>query len=140
MDAKAYLKQVKYCDTQIDRKLEERQRLWELATKVTSTLRSDAASGGSDQDKLGGAMAKIADLDREIDKDIDGFVELKKEIGAVIDKIPNSDFVKILDKRYFAYKTWEKIACEMNYTYQWVCVLHGRALQAVENILKNQKN
>ena len=140
MDAKAYLKQVELYDIRINSKIEEVEKLKELTTKVTSTLKADVVSGSMNQDKLGDAVSRIVDLQDDINKSIDRYVDLKAEIGKVIEKVTNADFAAILYKRYFEYKTWEKIACEMNFTYQWVCVLHGRALQAVENILKNKKN
>lgn len=141
MDAKAYLKQVRYYDTQINCKLEERQRLMELATKVTSTLRSDAASGSSNQDKLGGAVAKIADLDSEINRDIDVFVDLKKEARTIVDQVKDATELSILLKHYFLYESLEQIACEINMAYRNVTRIHGRALLSVGEILKkNGKN
>lgn len=135
-DAKSFLQQVELCDSHINRKLAELAQLKELATKVTSTWKQDVVSGGGSQDKLGDIVAKIVDTEAAIDQAIDDFVDKKNAVNSVIEQINNADYVSVLYKRYFEYKTWERIACEMNFTYQWVCKLHGRALQAVENIMK----
>ena len=135
-DAKSFLQQVELCDRHINSKLEELAHLKELTTKITATWKQDVVSGGGNQDKIGDAVAKIVDLEMEIDKAIDDLVDKKKAVNNVIEQINNADYVAVLYKRYFEYKTWERIACEMNFTYQWVCKLHGRALQAVENIIK----
>jgi DNA-directed RNA polymerase specialized sigma subunit len=44
--------------------------------------------------------------------------------------------VKVLHKRYFEYKPWEQIACEMGYSYRNVCYIHGKALQAFEALME----
>lgn len=139
-DAKSFLQQVELCDKHINSKLEQVAQLRELATKITATWKQDIVSGGSDQDKIGNAVAKIIDLEEEINTAVDEFVDKKRKVSCVIDQIGNADYIAVLYKRYFEYKTWERIACEMNFTYQWVCKLHGRALQVVDGIIKNQKS
>ena len=138
IDAKAYLQQIKLCDEYISSKLAEVERLKALALNITSTIKGDVSSGSHSQDKIGDAVAKLLDLQNDINNAIDKYVDLKREIHSVLDQLTNKDYVSILYKRYFEHKTWEKIACEMNYSYQWICKLHGRALQAVEKIVKNQ--
>ena len=135
MDAKAYLKQIELCDINISSKIEEVDKLRELATKVTSTLKADVVSGSMNQDKLGDAVAKIVDLQDDINKSIDRYIDLKNEIGKVIEKVTDADQAAVLYKRYFLYERWEQIACEMNMTYRNVCYIHGRALQTVDGIL-----
>lgn len=141
IDAKAYLQCVKLYDTSIESKLREIEHLKEMITKITATLKQDAAFGaGGNHDKIGDAIAKIVDLQNEINQAVDEYVDLKRKAEAAICQIQDADHAAILRKRYFEYKTWETIACEMNYTYQWVCKLHGRALQSLSGVLKKQKS
>lgn len=139
VDAKTYLKQIRLYDAHINTKLEERQHLREKLTSITPTLKDDVVSGGGSQDKLGDAVAKLVDLEDEINQAIDNYVELKKEVNRLIDKIPEPDQLYVIHKRYAEYKSWETIASEMGYTYRWVCAIHGKALLAVENLLKKAK-
>ena len=138
IDAKAYLRQVELCDKAINNKLQELARVKELATKVTTTLKPDAAFGGGNQDKLGNAVAKIIDLQNEINEDIDKYVDLKKEISRVIGQVKDATQMDVLQKRYILYETWEPIADEMGFTLRNVCYIHGRALQAVAEILRRE--
>lgn len=134
--AKEFLQQVRLCDMHINEKLEEKERLKELTTKITSAWKDDVSvSGSGSQDKIGDAIARIVDLEAEIDRAVDKFVDTKKEVSEIIDKIQNPDQVSVLYKRYFQFKTWEQIACEMHMTYRNVCYVHGRALQTVEVLL-----
>lgn len=134
--AKEFLQQVKLCDMHINEKLEELERLKALTTKITSTWKTDVSvSGSGNQDKLGDAIAKIIDLEADINKAVDEFVDKKKEVSMIIEKIQQPDQVAVLYKRYFQFETWEQIACEMHMTYRNVCYIHGRALQTVEGLL-----
>ncbi len=135
-DAKAYLQKIELLDAHINNKLNDLHMLRTLVTKITANISPVAVSGSGNQDKLGDAVAKIIDLQDEINRKIDTFVDLRREISAKLEQIGDADFVKVLHKRYFEYKPWEQIACEMNCTYRNVCYIHGKALQAVEALLE----
>lgn len=137
IDAKRYLQQVKQCEVRIQIKMEDLEQLKAFTTKVTSTLSDVSVSGTKNNDKMGDAIVRIIELQNDINCEIDRLVDLKKEVCAVLDKVSNEDQHTVLYKRYVLFKTWEQIACDMNMTYRNVCYIHGRALQAVERILKD---
>lgn len=136
IDAKRYLQQVKQCDMRIKIKMEDLEQLKAFTTKVTSTLSDVSVSGTKNNDKLGDAIVRIIELQNDINCEIDRFVDLKKEVCAVLDKVSNEDQYNVLYKRYILHHTLVRIAADMNYSYRGICKLHGRALQAVERILK----
>lgn len=137
-DAKTFLQQVKLYDTHINTKLEELDRLMALATKITPILKQDVVSGSGNQDKLGDAVAKMVDLEREINAIIDAYIKLKRQVNDVVDKVTDPDQAAILYKRYFLYERWEQIALEMNMTYRNVCYIHGKALLTVNKMLNSE--
>lgn len=139
-DAKAYLRKIELLDAHINNKLNDLATLRTMVTKITATISPVAVSGSGSQDKLGDAVAKIVDLQTDINDQIDKYVELKREISAILEKMDDPDQVKVLHKRYFEYKPWERIACEMNYSFRNVCYIHGKALQSVEAILEDRKD
>ena len=134
-DAKAYLKKVKLYDTHIDNKLAELERLKAMVTKITQTWKEDVVSGSRSQDKIGDAVSRIVDLQKEINKDIDSFVDMKQEILDLVDKIEDADQLNVVYKRYILYETFEQIACEMHMTFRNVCYIHGKALETVAELL-----
>ena len=140
IDAKEYLKQVQLYDAHIEGKLQDLEDLKAMATKVTTTLKLDAAFGSGNQDRLGAVVAKIVDLQVEINQAVDDFVDLKREVNAILHKIKNPDQLQLLYKRYFEYKTWEHIACEMHMTWRNACYIHGDALKSVAAILEQKSN
>ena len=135
-DAKAYLRKIELLDVHINNLLCDLHQLQTMVTKITATISLVAVSGTGSQDKLGDSVVRIVDLQNEINRKIDKFVDMKREISAVLEAIPDPDQVKVLHKRYFEYKPWEQIACEMNYSFRNVCYIHGKALQAVDAILE----
>ena len=133
---KEFLQQVELCDAHINNKLEELAHLKTLAVKITTTMKQDVVSSSGNQDKVGGIVAKMIDLEKEINQAVDSFVNKKREVSKVIEQVNNPDYLTVLYKRYFfPYESFEKIACEMGYTYRNVCYLHGKALQAVEELI-----
>lgn len=135
IDAKSYLMQVELYDTHINNKLEELQRLKELTRQITSTLKQDVVSHSGNQDKLAEAVAKIVDLENEITVAVDAYIDKKREVGKVLDRIDDADQVSVLHKLYFEYKSWLQIAAEMHMTERNAQYIHGRALQSVRLLL-----
>lgn len=134
-NAKEYLQKIKYYDDRINYGLEEYEKLQAMVTRITPVLKQDVVSASGSQDKLGDTVAKMVDLLTQINRDTDTYVDLKREAKALLDKVKNPTYYKILHKRYVLYHSLEQIAVEMNYTYRWVKRLHGRALQAFEKLI-----
>lgn len=137
MTAKTYLQQIKMLDIRIYDGLEELERLKALATKVTSTMDGEVVSGSKNPDKMTDVVYKIIKLQEKINRDVDKYVDIKQAATGLLAEVENPTHYKILHSRYVLYKTWEQIACEIGFTYQWVCQLHGVALLEFEKILKN---
>lgn len=135
-NAKKYLQQIERCDARINAMLGEVDGLYAMVTKITPTLKQDIVTGGGSQDKIGDAVAKIVDLKNEINREIDRFVNMKREVVAMLDKLENHLYYIILHRRYVQHESLEQIAADMHYTYRWVCILHGRALQEFGHILE----
>ena len=138
-NAKEYLSQIRRYDTMIDSMLDEVDSLYAMVTRITPVLKDDVVSGGGQQDKMGNAIAKIVDLKERINREIDQLVDIKREASSLLAKVSNPDHFKVLHKRYILYETFEQIALDMNYSYRWICKLHGRALQTFGKILQEEE-
>ena len=138
-DAKSMLRKIKLYDACINSKIEELERLKDMVTHITTAFGSEPVVGCGNGDKIGNTVAKIVDLQNEINQEIDNFVDLKRQVNKILGFMENPYQMQVLHKRYFRYEKWEQIACDMGYSYQGVLKLHGRGLQAFEKILKKQK-
>ena len=72
---------------------------------------------------------KIDAMEREIDKLIDRYVDLRATIIGQIEMLPDDRHVKLLYKHYAEFKTLAKVACEMHYSYERLRHIHKDALQ-----------
>lgn len=131
MGAKEYLQQVRKLDILIGRKIEQRDSLRADTVRITAHSEGERVKSSGNLMRLSDTIAKIIDLEKEIDADIDKLVNLKKEIISVIDSIDHSEMIDLLYRRYLKYEKWEKIAVEMNYNIRWVYRLHGQALKKI---------
>ncbi len=131
MTAKAYLGQAYRLDQRINSKLEQIASLNELATKCTYTLTGMPRNPSHNTSTMADAVAKIIDLQAEINRDIDRLVDLKREIVRLIKTVDNTECQTLLELRYLCFKTWEQIAVDMGYTIDNVYRIHRKALSIV---------
>mgnify|MGYP000876554104 CR=1 FL=1 len=134
MTAKQYLRQVRRLDNIVNAKLEQVEMLRAMTTRMTTKLSTDKVQESNIPDKIPTLICKIVDLEKEITNNIDKLINLKTEVMRKIDSIQNDDYKLLLTLRYLNFKTWEQIAVEMGFTFQWVHELHKRALIEFEKV------
>ena len=134
--AKAYLSQLYRLDKLIDNKLLELNALKEMSTSISAmAYDSIKVQTSGTKDSIANTITKIVSLEKDINSDIDRLVDTKKEVIETIDKVSDNDLKCLLQYRYLQFKTWEEIAVEMGFSYQWVHKLHARALSEIENLI-----
>lgn len=131
MKARDYLGQAFRLDQRINSKIEQVRSLNDLATKCTSTITGMPGNPNRGKDSIGDIIAKIVDLQEEINRDIDALVDLKAEIYSVIRAIDNVECQTLLELRYLSFMRWEEIAVQLNYGMENVYRLHRKALNLV---------
>lgn len=127
-EIKQQLRKIKQLDNIVQSKLDEIETLNSLAQRMTNVSKNILVQKSTPQDKLSELIPRIIDLKNELKNDVDNLLNLKLDIMEKINNIENNDYKLLLTLRYLNFKTWEEIAVEMGYTYQWVHVLHSRAL------------
>ena len=141
MNAKQYLRRIRFLDKMISAKLEQIEILHAQATKITVVLsNTPKVESSEEQDKLAATVAKIVDLKKALEKELDEYVSLKAEAIRLINSMPDSRHRLVLMHRYINGQTWEQIAVCMHYTYQWVHCLHGKALREFEKVMEHDKS
>lgn len=141
MTVKEYLKQAMYLDALINSKLRQAEHLRSLATKVTTTYSDQGVSSEHDNKRLEKTIAKIIDLEREINDDIDTLIDLKIEITAIISQVTDIKQRLILEKRYLDFESWEQISCDLKYDIRHIRRLHNESIKKIsekmsENVLE----
>lgn len=131
MKARDYLGQAFRLDQRINSKIEQVRSLNDLAAKCTSTVTGMPGNPNRGKDSIGDTVAKIVDLQEEINRDIDALVDLKAEIYSVIRAIDNVECQTLLELRYLSFMRWEEIAVQLNYGMENIYRLHRKALNLV---------
>ena len=136
MNAKEYLSQAYLVDHRIDSKLEQLSELKDLSEKATATISDMPGSSTRNVHRLEDVIANMIDLQNEINDDIDGLVNLKREIMQQIKTVPSPEYQLILERRYMSYKPWEQIAVEIGYSLHYLYKMHSAALQSFDEVRK----
>ena len=139
MTIKEYLNRARYLDREIDAKLDHQARLNSIIYKATSTLSDMPGSPSRDVARREKAIAKVIDLEKEIDEQIDELVDTKREINKLIEKIPTKEHKLLLEFRYVNLFTWEKISEQMDITLRHVYRLHGAALLEADKVWRTSE-
>lgn len=132
MEAKAYLEKARNINLQIDSKLEQVYALRQLATKASSALSPVPPSGTPNPHRLEETIARMMDMEHEVDEAIDGLVELKADIMKAISRVPDDRERVVLELRYLAFRDWAAIAETLGLHVRQVYRLHEDALKNIE--------
>ena len=116
----------------INNKLSEISQLRELSVSISAIGNDEKVQTSPNFDKIGTTVAKIDEMENNLDKMIDEYLVKRERIIAQIDTMEEESVYQILFSRYIEKKTFEKIATEMKYSWRQIVRLHGKALQQFE--------
>ena len=139
MTAKEFFNSVLDIDILISNKLEQKERIKALITRVTPTMHEETSGGSIDNHKLENGVEKLMRLEAEIDRYVDELVDREELARKIISSLENNRHKIVLEDRYLLRKTFEKIATELGCSYQNVCKIHGYALSKADKILKRME-
>lgn len=106
----------------------EYKRILELATRVSPSISADVVQHSGSGDKVGELVAKMADISKSLEHDIEELVDTQQDMLKVITKLPALE-MQVVYKRYFEAKGWYQIAVEMCYDERQVRRIHGQAME-----------
>lgn len=132
--AKAYLMRVRWINDDIKREEEEIQQLTAMAEGIKAVTYDTDKVQTSTGDHLSDSVIKLIDHKLKLEADIIEMVELRDLIRKQIADMPDPIHRQILFRYYLDCQLFEKIACDLNYSYQYIINAHGRALQAFEKL------
>ncbi len=92
----------------------------------------EKVQGGGNVDRIGEAVAKMVDLEKQVENDLVNLMYRKHEVIGQIHSLDNYRYIQVLYKRYIEFKSLQTIAAEMSFSYRYLLELHGKALEAFE--------
>ena len=134
MTAKEYLTQAYMIDRRINinlKKLEQmRMSLYGKGVCYESDGSKKQHNGNGTEAAILNVMEYSEDISAQTDKLITTRIEIDKAIKAVADDTQR----EVLERRYLLYEKWERIAVDMDITFQWAHILHKRGLSKINVI------
>ena len=139
MKAIDFLRKIKKIDANIDFYIEELEKLNALATRTTSVMGGERVQTSGSQQKMADCVVNIVEKQEQLANEVDR-LESYKETARQLLLECDAECLTVLHKRYFQYKSWEEIAVEMKFTYQWDSGgLHRKALAQFQKALDERK-
>ena len=132
MTALDFLSQAYRLDLRIDSKLEQIASLNELATKCTSTITGMPRNPSHSLSSMADAVAKIVDLQTEIDADIHRLVDIKRQIVTAIKAVDNKEYQTLLELRFLCGCTWEEVAAKMGVSQKRISDLENGSIDVMQ--------
>ena len=141
MTAKEYLQQYLDADREIQAKVDQIARLRDLATRTTSKPAGGRVQSSA-ENKLERIISKIADMESEVDGEIERLADKRRVVQTAIDAVQNATQRSVLERRYINGEPWSRICTALfgkrddfpdrydsylRNVYRW----HGLALQVV---------
>ncbi len=134
MTVKQWLMRGWTIDREINSLLRAKREAFERLTSITAKLEGVTVSGTKDPHRY----EMYASFESEIDQKIDELYAVKTEILNAISHLPRSNERAVLTERYVNLHTLERTAVELNYSYQQVCRIQGKAFDSLREILKDE--
>lgn len=97
--------------------------------KISPSLVQDGLPHGSGGSDLSGYAAKIDELFRDLEKQMNKRIELRLRISREIESMSDETESLLLRYRYIQGLKWEDIALRMDYSWRGIHKVHARALQ-----------
>ena len=114
MTTREYLNQIHKINLMIEAKLDEINRLRDMICRISVPMNGEKVKSSSDPDKLTNTVAKIIKLEKEIDKNVEQLVLLRKKIISQIDAISDPLYYSFLTYRYVQQLSTKEIFSKMN--------------------------
>lgn len=134
MKAKEYLKQLQAIQAKIDRRFEETGMLRSMLESTTSPFGKDYLSKTSNQDKFANIIAKICDIESEIE----GLMAQKFDIICTIEEIESPNSFRAIYYKYVNRMTTAEICKKMDVAEPTLYGYIGDGYKELSEILKNR--
>lgn len=128
MTTQAYLSQAKRFDRMTMNKVQEIERYKDLLYSTTASTKQDVVQSSGDKDKLGSFVAKIVDLEKELD-----YVNMSREkIIEQIEGMSDPDVYQVLYSKYISDCSLNEIARLIHMSKTHIYRLHDKAIAEFE--------
>lgn len=134
MSGKDCLQQIQVMDIRIKQKMDHLEDMRRMRTYLRGACIGGGSKSGNMSDGFSKMSDKMIDLERTLNQEIEAYLLMKNEEINRIQSLSKPEYMDVLYKRYVEYKTFERIAYEMNYALNYVFKLHGNGVKEYESL------
>lgn len=134
MKAELYLLQIQMIEQKIEDNIAEIQRLEAMADNISPHLSEVKVQSTPNPHRAQEVWARLADMQNELLDEIDGLVDLKKEVKQTLAKLPPSEY-DVLHRIYVLRQPIQLIARKTNYSRPTIYKIKVRGLEMLQKIL-----
>lgn len=135
MKAKDFLQQGKFLNELIREQMNEIENTDQLISDMNTLIARMDKEEEPEDAKLSGSLRDVRHYEEMLQKKLAELIATKHELTEMIDRIPEAEYRLIIKKRYLDMMPWEDIAIDSNKQIRWVQVIHGRALERLQEVL-----
>ena len=136
MTAKEYLNNLRKLKRRLNNKKRQCENIRENIEFLRGIDYSKDKVQTSAKDSMSETMATLLDLEHEVEDEIQRYTDQYNETVNRINGMSRKEYIDILTMRYleddYRKRKFEYIACEIDYSYDRTCHMHGEALQEFE--------
>lgn len=139
MSTKEYLQQIYVMDRCIRRLKARREKLRAEMYSVKSpagSMSADRVQTTTTGDNMLRLIARVDEIEKDIIAQLEEYEERKQAICRQIDRMPEGKEKDVIHSRYVLFHKWERIAVDLDVSVRYVYMLHGKALQTFERIVR----
>ncbi len=133
--AKEYLERLGTMNMVVDSKLEDIRKLRLLTTQISSQLSGMPKSSSKNAHTLEGTIAKLVDLEEEVNEEIDALIDLREETKNMILLLKDEKCRLLLLYKYVYFLSWDELARKIHYTKRTLYRIHSEGLKRFALIL-----
>ena len=137
--AQIFLERVELIEQIIPNKLIERQQWQDLALSITAQMDGERVQSSGTKSKMADAVERCYDMEAEVLGAVDKLIAEKRNVVAVLERLDNPTYYKILHMKYIQHIELEDIADEIGIEYSNLTTTHGRALKQVEVLMEGRQ-
>lgn len=138
MTTEEYLNSIQTYEKRIEIKTMELCRLKTMSNNVRkSNLDERVQNNAQSKDSVGDAVAKIIDLEKNVDSVVDDFIRKRNEIIKKLDGIKNIQYYQVLSLKYINNKTYKEIADLLGCSIMQINRIRQKAILEFEKMYGN---
>ena len=135
MTAREFLRQGQWVNEEIESKTRQLNTLWDYSASPGGYRGGEHVVVSRKTDGMENRVLKVMEAEEELQQYVERLVELRMEIGKVINQVEDPIKRLILEKKYLFFMSWKSIKEEMGRSIRWMQKKHGEALEEVQEIL-----